>query len=273
MEKRYLTEIDGVNHVNIDITVEEWKQMLEDKSIFNDKSLKMLRYWYEQEGYSAACKEIVEKYATLESDNSKLSVGGFNSIAGNLGKRIKKYLNRFEIFNESGEEKSYPFVFHGWEKANGLFVWQIRSELVQAIKESGLFDNTDVVKHEDGLDSNEFDESRPEGKVRVTYSRQYERDSKNRRTAIQLHGTKCQICGFDFGKFYGKRGEGYIEVHHIKPLYVNDEQVEVDPKKDLICVCSNCHRMFHRKRDYVPTPDELRKEIEENRQKGEVSHE
>lgn len=30
MEKRYLTESNGVYQANIDITVEEWKQMLEN---------------------------------------------------------------------------------------------------------------------------------------------------------------------------------------------------------------------------------------------------
>ena len=258
MEKRYLTEKNGVYHADIDITVKEWKRMLEDENVFYDKALKMLEYWYKQENYAATSKEIMVQ--------NNLDSNPFNGIVRGLGMRIIKYLNRFEIIGIENKKSYFIIPFEGWRE-KGLFIWKIRPELVQAIKESGIFDNTDVVKYEDDLDNNEFYESRPEGKVRVRYSTQYERDSLNRRIAIQMHGTKCQICGFDFEKFYGKRGEGYIEVHHIKPLYVNHEEMAVNPKTDLICVCSNCHRMFHRKRDYVPTPEELREEIQRNGQK------
>ena len=48
----------------------------------------------------------------------------------------------------------------------------------------------------------------------------------------------------------------------LKPLYENQKEIIINPEKDLICVCSNCHRMFHRKKDRVPTPKELKKELE-----------
>lgn len=47
--------------------------------------------------------------------------------------------------------------------------------------------------------------------------------------------------------------------------YENKVEIKVNPGEDLICVCSNCHRMFHRKKNSVPTPDELKKEIEHNK--------
>lgn len=65
-------------------------------------------------------------------------------------------------------------------------------------------------------------------------------------------------CKFDFYKVYGELGVGYIEVHHIKPLHSLEEVVVVDPKNDLVCLCSNCHRMVHRKRNSVLGIDELR---------------
>ncbi len=33
-----------------------------------------------------------------------------------------------------------------------------------------------------------------------------------------LSSYKCCICGFDFEETYGQIGEGFIEVHHIKPV-------------------------------------------------------
>lgn len=49
--------------------------------------------------------------------------------------------------------------------------------------------------------------------------------------------------------------DGYIEVHHIKHL-ADGEQV-VDPAKDLLPVCANCHRMLHRKRNSDLSPERL----------------
>ncbi|WMJ77797.1 MULTISPECIES: HNH endonuclease [unclassified Sedimentibacter] len=75
----------------------------------------------------------------------------------------------------------------------------------------------------------------------------YERNSKAREECIKIHGIKCKICGLDFGEFYGQAFEGKIHVHHIKPLNEIDDEYEVDPEKDLIPVCPNCHMILHSK--------------------------
>ena len=75
----------------------------------------------------------------------------------------------------------------------------------------------------------------------------YERDPKARDACIKHFGTTCQGCGFDFEKVYGDIGKGFIHVHHIKPLHTLGENYELDPKKDLIPLCPNCHAMVHRK--------------------------
>lgn len=97
-----------------------------------------------------------------------------------------------------------------------------------------------------------------EGKKKLYYSTRYERSSNNRRLAIKYHGCKCMACGFDFEEVYGEIGKGFIEVHHIKPLYSKNEEVIVDPKTDLICLCPNCYRMVHRYKDKVLTLEELK---------------
>lgn len=73
------------------------------------------------------------------------------------------------------------------------------------------------------------------------------------------------ICGFDFEKKYGELGKGYIEVHHIKPLSDLNEEVVVNPVTDLICVCSNCHRMLHRFRNYMVSVEEIRQIVEDKK--------
>jgi 5-methylcytosine-specific restriction protein A len=66
---------------------------------------------------------------------------------------------------------------------------------------------------------------------------------------------ECQVCGFDFARTYGPRGEGYIECHHIVPLHVAGARTT--RLADLILICANCHRMIHRGSPWL-TPDQLR---------------
>jgi 5-methylcytosine-specific restriction protein A len=68
-------------------------------------------------------------------------------------------------------------------------------------------------------------------------------------------------CNFDFGEIYGERGKGFIEVHHINPVSTLKSESQTNPKDDLIVLCSNCHRMVHRKSDKVLTLLELKKII------------
>ena len=71
------------------------------------------------------------------------------------------------------------------------------------------------------------------------------------------------VCDFDFEEVYGELGKDFIEVHHTKPLSSLEHEVEVNPEEDLVCLCSNCHRMIHRNRNKIMTVEELKKLMEE----------
>lgn len=103
-----------------------------------------------------------------------------------------------------------------------------------------------------------------EGERKKYYTYKYERNSKLRDKAIEIHGCDCKACGFDFEKKYGALGEGYIEVHHVKPLYLIEEPVEVNPVTDLIPLCANCHRMMHRSKNKIMILDELKGILKDN---------
>lgn len=65
---------------------------------------------------------------------------------------------------------------------------------------------------------------------------------------------KCILCGFDFEKQYGSKGVKYIEVHHIESHTTKSKIIgkhEIDPIKDLIPICSNCHSIIHREKPAV----------------------
>ena len=56
------------------------------------------------------------------------------------------------------------------------------------------------------------------------------------------------VCGFNFGKQYGLVAEGYIHVHHLRPLSEIKASHKVDPKEDFSPVCPNCHAVIHLKK-------------------------
>ena len=99
------------------------------------------------------------------------------------------------------------------------------------------------------------------GGLQVLMTR-YERSALNRQACIQLNGCICKVCGFNFGEFYGAVGEGFIEVHHVKPLASLDPGTVLDPALDLVPLCSNCHSMAHRRYPVPYSVDELKGMIE-----------
>lgn len=51
------------------------------------------------------------------------------------------------------------------------------------------------------------------------------------RACIAHWGSRCVVCGFDFGAVYGPAAQGLIHVHHLRP------------------VCANCHSMLYWRTD------------------------
>ncbi|MET8075816.1 HNH endonuclease [Streptomyces sp. NPDC005303] len=110
-----------------------------------------------------------------------------------------------------------------------------------------------------------------EGRLLVRRALARERNPKLRALKIkqvQRRGRplRCEVCDFDFARTYGDLGEGYIEVHHVTPLYASGtRETWLD---DLACVCANCHRMCHRSRpgESWRTPTALRDEMQKSAQ-------
>jgi 5-methylcytosine-specific restriction enzyme A len=85
-----------------------------------------------------------------------------------------------------------------------------------------------------------------EGAVCKVSVNAYERNPVARQICIEYYGTSCCVCDFDFGKVFGKLGEGFIHVHHLQQLSEIGKEYNVDPVKDLRPICPNCHAMIHR---------------------------
>ena len=86
-----------------------------------------------------------------------------------------------------------------------------------------------------------------EGAKKEIVVNRYERSHEARDRCIAACGCKCAVCGMDFEEVYGEIGRGFIHVHHIVPISSIGKEYELNPIKDLVPVCPNCHAMLHRK--------------------------
>lgn len=130
-------------------------------------------------------------------------------------------------------------------------VWTIDEVAEFAPKTNDLFVTEVFVPQEEGL-------------RRAYYTHKYERNAANRKAAIKEHGYTCAVCGINLEEKYGELGHNFIEVHHIKPLYTLEQEMIVDPRNDLVCLCPNCHRMIHRRKNEIVTVEELKAIVNHN---------
>jgi len=147
-----------------------------------------------------------------------------------------------------------PFVYEGL----GAIFNYIDSTPVRIIWEFNSLNPSRTEKGIDEITDNRF----IEGKHRKITVNSYERNPFARRECLGYHGFSCKICGFHFEKFYGEIGKRYVQVHHLIHFSEITEEYVIDPIKDMIPVCANCHAMIHRKNPIL-SPDELKSMIPE----------
>lgn len=93
---------------------------------------------------------------------------------------------------------------------------------------------------EDGYEGEE------EGALISVLSNKFERSRYNRALCLKYYGFKCRGCGDLLQEKY-PIGVNVIHVHHIVPLSKMGGSYKLDPIKDLIPLCPNCHNVVHAK--------------------------
>jgi 5-methylcytosine-specific restriction enzyme A len=95
----------------------------------------------------------------------------------------------------------------------------------------------------------------PEGWILTRVHRVRERNralvEKKKQQVLATEGQlACEGCGFDFATMYGEHGKGFIECHHTIPVSTLKAGGRTRVV-DLALVCSNCHRMIHRRAEWL----------------------
>ena len=143
--------------------------------------------------------------------------------------------------------------------AGDVAVWEEFHERPDELRAAAVAIRS-VIAENDGKASelpsgDELDEDAAEGALLTRRHRSRERNArivaKKKEQALARDGRLvCEACGFDFGETYGSRGEGFIECHHTVPLHSLKPGARTR-LSDLALVCSNCHRMIHRRKEWL----------------------
>lgn len=143
------------------------------------------------------------------------------------------------VFLDAGLQKNYSTENYVYG-----FAKEIRRRLGQS--EPAMTSSGEVLEDQDQVAKAETGRPLSEGAIlRVLVDRR-ERNPEAVRLCKALHGVQCLCCGFDFEKFYGSLGAGFIHAHHLSPISGSGGIYQVDPKNDLVPLCPNCHAMIHR---------------------------
>lgn len=123
-------------------------------------------------------------------------------------------------------------------------------EILQSLKAQGFTE----AERESALDKDYKDIVIEEGERTVANRSVVRRSSLLRQAALKKFADKdgsiaCVGCDFRAEKVYGPDALGLIEIHHTKPLYLNEEKVQIainDALNYVEPLCPNCHRVVHR---------------------------
>lgn len=209
----------------------------------------------------------IPKIDSLEFQKLLIDLKGLTSFLDH--QKTEKFRNPHGVYMKLMNFRSIDPSIRGTglthKSSDAQIVWDLYahrqlelSNLANKIKQFSLSEwltNTNI---------SEDEEESEEGRILSSLHRYRERDRDLVKKAKERFFKKnlklfCQGCGFDFEKKYGERGNNYIECHHIKPVS------ELKPGEktlisDLVLLCSNCHKIVHRKRPWL-TFDELKKTI------------
>ncbi|WP_017732748.1 HNH endonuclease [Nafulsella turpanensis] len=156
----------------------------------------------------------------------------------------------------------------------------LESEYISYCKELGITPSNQKRKfwlfdfeNEDFENNRVTNEGFPEGKLVERIHRNRERNSALIEQAKKKYQEEndgrvpCQVCEFDFQKEYGEVGKDFIEAHHTIPVseMPNGYKTKIG---EIVFVCSNCHKMLHRKRPWLKITDLKKIKALANREDG-----
>ena len=245
----YIHRNPATNNYDVSISTNEWKEILQLPQVKTDPNILFaLEKWYDAPAYTASCKSLGERYGYSHN---------FFSVQNmRLGKIAVEYIKRFEFIGDDGKETYWPVAWIEIAKKNGIYIVQLRPELVKAIKGLNLFEtdtDTAVNQHLQNLDMKHetFDftyeqHKKPTLSLSTRPRKTFSRSVEAAKNSLRHARWKCEFNASH--ETFPRRIDGlpYLETHHLIPLkYANRFGTSIDVPENIVCLCSMCHNRIH----------------------------
>lgn len=126
MEVKKVIKQDGEYICEIDVSINEWKEVLQDETLMTNNYKDVLLKFLAEPEHKSTCKALGEKYS--------VSPQSLNGTITNFAKAVQKKLNRFEVIGTDGTP-SYWIIPMSGKYVGEHFEWTIRPELVEALND------------------------------------------------------------------------------------------------------------------------------------------
>ena len=130
LETIHVKEIEGVYSCDVGITKEEWLEMLKDTNMPDEYRDALLRFYYMPE-HRGSCTAVSN---AIGGDPQSL-----NLYITKIGQFVQKKLNRFQTVHTNGDPCFWIVPMSEGidlpKGSEGSFEWELRPELVEAIRE------------------------------------------------------------------------------------------------------------------------------------------
>ncbi|HLC16673.1 MAG TPA: HNH endonuclease [Thermodesulfovibrionia bacterium] len=163
---------------------------------------------------------------TLTATQMSTAMGYKNFNASNLQYgRLGKFIGMKLGWKSIDEVTGKVNVLAKFKKSEeSEWLWIMRQEVAEALEKLGWINSNQITIPEEVKEANKF----YEGAVRSISVNAYERNTEARSKCILYYGHNCSVCGINLVLMYGEVAQGYIHVHHLRPLSEINATYEVN---------------------------------------------
>ena len=255
---------------NVKISIEQWKQMLQDPEIFHKTDIELIKRFYLSDNHASTCYDLAAQ--------DGVSPQAYITPVVMLAKRISDAAGIEPTYRENGVPAWWRIPFWGRRREDGHFEWKVRPQLAKAL--SALYPGLDIEEFNDEEDKNLVEDLKQASLSKADEDFKYKGQAKKKSAAVYTNGHKtyprdrqtainalahahyeCEI-GTDHPSFIRKNSnKKYTEPHHLIPMAFSDEfSVSLDVEENIVSLCSNCHNQIHYGRDAVDLLKQLYEE-------------
>jgi hypothetical protein len=120
----------------LSLNVDDWKNLLSDKDIFNNDAMSMLAFVCKQPNCESSATQIGENLGGVSQQK-------ITALNRKISKKIYKLRNAEPPNNTKGGKRYWNVIFDGCPSAEnnelGYFIWRVRPNLIMALHDLDVF--------------------------------------------------------------------------------------------------------------------------------------